>query len=48
MTPAPDKVKELATAALSADVELASVIAAWSHLPQNIKANILTLICIRQ
>jgi hypothetical protein len=46
-TPMPDKYKNLTTAALPVDVELASVIAAWAHLPRNLKDNILTLTCIR-
>ncbi len=45
---ASDRFKALAQAAMPVDMELASIIAAWSSLPRGIKDNILTLICIRQ
>ncbi|OAI53649.1 hypothetical protein AYO44_15810 [Planctomycetaceae bacterium SCGC AG-212-F19] len=46
-TPGPDLYKKLAADAVRVDVELASIINAWSHLPRNIKDTMLTLASIR-
>jgi hypothetical protein len=46
-TPGPDHYKDLGGAAARVDVELATIINAWSHLPRNIKDTMLTLASIR-